>query len=170
MKNIAFLETLIGLKEDGGGNNTFKESNPLYALLKDAGQKDGEAYCSYLQEAAHVKAYPEKEAYLRKVFSANCVQTAKNLVADGTIPLSMPRVGNLVIFADYKNGIPTGKGHMAAVSMVGPDGYQTIDGNTTAGGARETGSTGGVAKVNRKVKAFNPNGLNEIGFFNLGLE
>jgi hypothetical protein len=179
MKSISIAEKYIGLKEDGGSNNLFKDGNPLKMLLSAAGQKEiikhgrveGEAYCSYFQEGVHVEAYPEKTEWLRRTWSANCVEHAKNLHKEGIIPVARPFVGALVIFAEYKDGKPTGKGHEALVILVAPEGqYVSIDGNTTAGGARETGSTGGIAKVNRKLGAFNPNGLNEIGFYDLNLE
>lgn len=179
MKSITVAEKYLGLKEDGGANNLFLDTNPLKKLLSDAGQREivknghveGEAYCSYFQEGVHVEAYPEKTVWLRKVWDANCVNCARNFIKEGILPLSRPFVGAVVIFAEFKEGVATGKGHQALVILVAPDGsYVSLDGNTTAGGARETGSTGGIAKVNRRLGAFNPNGLNEIGFYDLNLE
>lgn len=159
MRQIEIAKKYVGQKELSG--NVFKDDTELGRKLHEAGQKNGEAWCAYLQEAIFCEAFPEKNKDLRKLFSASAVQTYKNFKESGEYDChDKPRVGDLVIWQKYAEGKPTWQGHAGIVTRVEGDVFHTIEGNTNSSGGREGDS---VAEKTRK-KAFQVNGLNVLGF------
>jgi hypothetical protein len=155
MKQIEIAKKYIGQKEKPG--NDFDTNTPLGKILKEAGQKDGEAWCAYFTEAIFVET-------LRVLFSASTVQTFHNFKNAGYEISDIPKVGTLVIWQRYKNGLPTWAGHAGIVTKVNPDGsFVTIEGNTNSTGSREGDSVQEKVRQNRRVE----NGLNILGFITI---
>ena len=168
MKAIDISRVFIGEKEKRGNAGFF---NPkLQLIMTEAGHRAGEAWCCYFCEAVFCEAaqqagHEEREKELRKLFSANCVQTFRNFVKSGKYKVSKtPIAGALVIFQKMKQGLPTSSGHAAIVEDVAPGGdtthFTTIEGNTNSSGSREGDS------VQRKKRSTKPmiNGLSVLGF------
>jgi hypothetical protein len=163
MKQIDIAKKYVGQKELAG--NVFTNESELGRKLHEAGQKNGEAWCAYLQEAIFCEAFPEKNKELRKLFSASAVQTFKNFKEAGYDCHEKPKVGDLAIFQKYVDGKPTWQGHAAVVTDVSSQTtYKTIEGNTNTGGSREGD---GVYPKDRNT-AFKENGLNVLGFVTIG--
>lgn len=159
MKQIDTAKKYIGQKE--GAGNKFDENTPLGKILKEAGHKDGEAWCCYFAEAVFCESFPAQNAELRKLFSASTIQTFQNFKEAGYEVTDIPKVGSLVIWQRYKDGKPTWQGHAALVTKVNPDGsFQTIEGNTNSAGSREGDSV--QEKVRKIIRT--ENGLNVLGF------
>lgn len=155
MKQIEIAKRYLGQKEKP--NNDFDIDSALGKILKDAGHKDGEAWCAYFMEAVFVETY-------RDLFSASTVQTFDNFKKAGYEISDTPKVGWLVIWQTYKGGKPQWSGHAGLVTKVNPDGsFSTIEGNTNSDGGRE--GTSVQEKVRKNVRV--ENGLNILGFINI---
>lgn len=155
MKHIEIAKKFIGQKEKPG--NDFDDNTPLGKILKEAGHKDGEAWCCYFAEAVFVET-------LRSLFSASTVQTFQNFKDAGYEITDIPQVGSLVIWQRYKDGKATWQGHAGIVSKVNQDGsFQTIEGNTNSSGSREGDSVQEKNRSNIKTD----NGLNVLGFIKI---
>lgn len=141
--------------------NVFTEDTELGRKLKEAGHKDGEAWCSYFAEAVFKEAYPFKVKGFDKLFSAGAVKTLKNFRDFGYTVFNAPDPGMLVIWQHYNNGEPSWQGHAGIVIEVLDNGaFVTVEGNTTAAGSREGTS---VQIKTRSLKRVST-GLNVIGF------
>ena len=166
MKAADHAKAYIGEKEKPGNAGFY---NPkLQELMTAAGHKKGEAWCCYFAESMFVEAAAEDEEkvkLLRKLFSANCVQTWKNFVKSPNFKTTqVPTAGALVIFQRVKAGIPTTQGHAAIVTDTMVEGnnkiFRTIEGNTNSTGSRE----GDSVQAKRRSLVPSPNGLNVLGF------
>jgi hypothetical protein len=159
----------LGDKEQTG--NKFTDDTKLGKRLHEAGQKDGESWCSYFAESVWVDAYKiygraDISKKLEKMFSANAVSTFENFYKSPLKTDNTPKVGSLVVFKNYKNGMPVRNGnwftgHIAIVENVTLKGIYTIDGNSNSQGGREGIE---VARIFRKVDFNAANGLRCIGF------
>jgi hypothetical protein len=159
MKQIEIAKTFLNQKEMPG--NTFDESSPLGRLVKNAGQRDGEAWCAYFCEGIFCEAFPMKDKELRKLFSASAVKTFENFKEAGYDCHERPRIGDLVIWQRYENGVKTWKGHAGLVINVLANGsFETIEGNTNSAGSRE----GDSVQIKIRTMAKRMDGLNILGF------
>jgi hypothetical protein len=159
MKQIDIARKYLGQKELAG--NVFTDQTELGRKLHEAGQKNGEAWCAYLQEAIFCEAFPEKNRELRKLFSASAVQTFKNFKEAGYDCHEKPRMGDLVIFQKFIDGKETWQGHAGLVISVNLNGsFGTIEGNTNSDGGREGDTVAEKLRSNTKKE----NGLNVLGF------
>lgn len=150
-------------QQENPGNKGFKD--PAFdKLMRDVGQRDGEAWCAYFAEMVAKQALPSKFSDLDKYFSGSAVQTFKNF-KEANYPIHVkPEVGDLVIFQNYKNGKPQWSGHAGIVSVVvGDKVFKSIEGNTNNDGSREGYE---VAEKLRKIE-IKKNGLNVLGFVKL---
>jgi len=165
-KILAVALKYLGQSEMPG--NKFTDLTPLGKMLHKAGQKDGEAWCSYFGEGCCVEAYPERKAELEKLFDASAVQTYKNFKDAGFhITSTDPEPGDLAIFQKFIKGVRQWQGHLCIVETVNaPIGFDTIDGNTNVAGSRE-----GTTVMDRKKKSFkfNPDGLSLLGFIRISI-
>lgn len=164
MRIIDTARLFLGQKELPG--NKFDPNSELGKLLHAAGQKDGEAWCSYFGEAICTKAYPEKAHELQKLFSASAVATFKNFVAADFTITAIPIPGALVIWRRYEKGKPMWQGHLGIVTEVQEAGFKSIEGNSNAQGSRDSDS---VVENFRTVK-FKPDGITVMGFVDLNFE
>lgn len=153
--------TYLGLKEDK--NNRFEKDSLLGQILHKAGQKDGEPWCCYFQEGIFCKAFPHKDAELRKLFSANCVETFYNFLRSRKYKVvSYPVPGALVIWQNVKGGVIQMTGHAGlCVRAISRTQFNSIEGNTNEAGSRE-----GVMVAEKLLRstARTENGLNVLGF------
>lgn len=162
-KIITVAREFLGQCEKPG--NVFDETTELGRMLHKAGQKDGEAWCSYFCEGVFCKALPESEEWFRKYFSASVLKTMENFMDAGVTMHSIPKVGDIMIMEQLKGGKRTGRGHMALVVSTKATGqFNTIDGNTSDGNERE-GKWVAEKKNRRVIKV--ENGLNIVGFLSL---
>lgn len=162
MKQIEIAKRYLGEKELT--NNTFSDNTELGRKLHEAGQKNGEAWCSYFSEAVFCEAFPYKNPELRKIFSASAVHTFKNLKDAGYDVHDIPQAGDLVIWQRFENGVPQWTGHAGIVVRVNSDGsFFTIEGNTNEDGERE--GTTVAEKLRKNIKR--DNGLNILGFIRI---
>lgn len=152
MKHLEIAKKLIGQAEKPG--NDFDEDTYLGRILKEAGHKDGEAWCAYFAEAMFVET-------LRALFSASAVQTFQNFKKAGYEISDTPKVGWLVVWQRYKDGKPTWQGHMGIVTCTNEDNsFESVEGNTDKAGSRTGGSVQENPHTLKKVE----NGLNVLGF------
>lgn len=159
MRQIEIAKEFLNHKESEG--NAFDENTPLGRMLKLAGHRDGEAWCAYFQEAIFCEAFPFKDKELRKLFSASAVKTFENFKEDGFDCHQRPRVGDLVIWQRYENGVPTWKGHAGVVINILSNGsFEAIEGNTNSAGSRE----GDSVQIKIRTLAKRNDGLNVLGF------
>lgn len=155
MKQIEIAKKYLGMKEELG--NKFDPKSPLGKILKDAGHKDGEAWCALFTEAVFVEK-------LRELFSSSTVQTFHNFKDAGYEISDVPKVGSLVIWQRYKDGKATWAGHAGIVTKVNSDGsFVSIEGNTNSAGSREGDSV--QEKVRKNIRT--DNGLNILGFIRI---
>lgn len=136
MNAIEVAREFIGQKEKPNNGGFY---NPrLQKLMDKAKHKEGEAWCCYFAEAVFCEAYPEREEELRELFSANCVQTAKNFEAAGYDVGLIPVEGALVIWQRFVNGRPTTSGHAGILEIAQNNtSFISIEGNTNEAGSRE---------------------------------
>lgn len=162
MKQIEVAKKYVGQKEKPG--NDFDLDTPLGRLVKEAGHKDGEAWCAYAMEGVFCEAFPAKNAELRQLFSASAVQTFNNFQDAGYDIHDIPKVGDLVIWQRYKDGKKTWQGHMGMVTKVESTGaFYTMEGNTNSKGSRE----GNAFQEKLRKRIMTDNGLNIMGFITI---
>lgn len=164
MKQIEVAKKYLGQKEKPG--NDFDLDTPLGRMLKEAGHKDGEAWCVYAMEGIFCEASPAQNEELRALFSASAVQTYHNFKEAGYDAHDFPRAGDLVIWQRYKDGKPTWQGHAGLVVKVDSTGaFYTYEGNTNSAGSRE--GTVFTEKLRKRIKT--DNGLNILGFITVSI-
>lgn len=155
MKQIELGRSYIGQAEKPG--NDFDLDTKLGRILKEAGQKDGEAWCCYFAEAIFVET-------LRALFSASTVQTFLNFKQAGYEISETPKVGWLVIWQHYKDGKALWSGHAGICTVANPDNsFFAVEGNTDKKGSR----TGGSVQENSHTLTRVQTGLNVLGFVNI---
>lgn len=162
MTPIEVALSFLGATEKPNNGGFYNER--LQALMTTAGHKPGEAWCCYFMEACFCEALKEREAELRKIFSASCVTTFNNFQAAGYTITKVPFVGALGILRKYKDGEPTWQGHAILVlEVIDQLHYRSIEGNTNASGSRE----GTLVGVQPRSTKFRSNGLNLMGFIKI---
>lgn len=82
---------------------------------------------------------------------------------------SRPQIGYVAVWAKYKDGKPTGKGHVGVVtglSSTDMTSFESREGNTSgAPGERIVNDGGGIHTKNRKIESNDPN-FKLLGFIN----
>lgn len=154
----------VGMTELPG--NRFTDETSLGRMLKAAGQKDGESWCCYFCEGVMVEAFPQFEKILRKLFSANCVQTLKNFEKAGFPILPLPKVGTVMIMQRMVNGQPQTKGHAGIpYKLLNSWEFECIEGNSNDEGGREGYEVAHQPKRQTKKDVWN--GLKIVGFIDI---
>lgn len=162
MKQIEVAKKYIGMSEAPG--NRFDENSILGKALHNAGQRDGEAWCSYFMEAVFCEAFPGKNMELRRLFSASAVKTYENFIASDYDVHHDPKPGDLAIWQRYKAGVKQWQGHAGIVIEVNKDhSFKTIEGNTNKAGSREGESV--QEKLRKQI--YVSDGLNVLGFITI---
>jgi len=166
MKIIDVARKYLNQKEEA--RNVFNIDTPLARLVKQAGQKNGEAWCCYFAEGVCVEAYPEKREILTTLFSASTIKTFENFRAAGFVISPVPVLGAIVIWQRWQDGVKTWKGHAGIVSKVvtATRVFFSIEGNTNSAGSRE----GDSVQEKERLITHRETGLNVLGFINLQYE
>ena len=155
MKQIEIASKYLGQKEKKG--NDFDEDTPLGKILKAAGHIDGQAWCAYFAVSIFVET-------LRAFFSASTVQTFHNFKNAGYEISDIPKVGYLVIWQTYKQGVAQWSGHCGIVTkVVDETTFVSIEGNTAESGGREGNSVQEKVRTTTRTE----NGLNVLGFIKI---
>ena len=144
------------------GNAGFR-SEEMERLMREVGWRSGDAWCVYF---AKLMWYLEAPEWLKpKILSAisgNSQQTWANVNNDPAFVVSnIPRSGDLVIWQNYKNGVPQPTGHAGIVKRFGVNDFVAIEGNTNTLGSSEGYE---VAEKVRKYDFDKTNGLVLKGF------
>lgn len=125
----------IGQKEILG-NKGFVDP-AFQAEMLEEGFHVGYAWCMLFCRVVYVNSYPEKTAELRKLFVPGVLNTYRNLKKASYPIAELPQIDALVIWAQVKDGQETGFGHAGIVTSLTPDGFKSIEGNTSGEGVRE---------------------------------
>lgn len=160
MKPAEEARKYIGQKEILG-NKGFQ--NPaMEAEMREEGWRTGYAWCMVLCRVVFVNAFPAMSAELRKLFVPGVLNTFRNLKKAAYPIAELPQVDALVIWAQVSEGVQNGFGHAGIVSEITPEGFKSIEGNTSSPGVRE----GWVVKENahKMSEKSKTNGLKLIGF------
>jgi len=157
----AFAKALVGQKETEG--NSGFSSALLEKQMKEVGWQEGDQWCVYFAKLVWYQKAPDwLKPKIKKDISGSSQYTWDAVSKDPTYKVSKtPKVGDMVIWQSYNNGSPLWSGHAGIVTKVGINSFQTVEGNTNAGGSRE-GYT-----VAEKVRTYNydaNNGLRLKGF------
>lgn len=164
MRPSEFVKQFVGQKELPG--NVFQSTSVIGKLLHASGQKDGQAYCAYTQEAVYKECYPEKFDELDKLFDASAVKTFKNF-RDAGYPIgSMPRVDCLVVWQKYIDGKADWRGHCGCVTSAQGQKFESFEGNTGSSDPRE--GDGFYIKTHNAEFGYSvTNGLRLLGFIQI---
>lgn len=146
---------------NSGFNNSIFE-----AKMVAVGFQEGHAWCAYFTELVFKEAYPQFAKELDKLFSASTIATFRNFKNAGYRISLEPQPDNLVIWQNYKDGVPQATGHAGIVSWVDIDKwhFRSIEGNTSSKGVREGYIVG---EQSRKVLANVNDGLKVLGFITI---
>jgi len=140
------------------------EDPKFEALMKKTGWKMGEAWCAYFIEAVLITAGLDEHA---KVISASAVQTWNNCTKSNLFEIhSVPQIGDIIIWQNYKDGKSQWSGHAGYIVGVGKGMLATAEGNTDSEGGREG--------IEVAIKIRNPldkpqNGLRVLGFLGINI-
>jgi len=131
-------------------------------LMKLTGWQMGEAWCTYFIEAILITVGLKEHA---KVISAGAVQTFNNCKVSPLFKIhSVPEVGDIVIWQNYKDGKPDWSGHAGICVAMGKGLLVCVEGNSNAEGAREGIE---VAIKLRNPQIMSQNGLQILGFIGI---
>jgi hypothetical protein len=152
-------------KEDTKGNSGFKDELFEKEMI-DRGWPRTHAWCAYFAELVYFKAIP-REIWAKSkydlIFSGSAVQSWRNFKLEKFNISDVPRIGDLVVWQNYKNGKPHWTGHMGIVIEVMKDRktFASVEGNTN-----DKGGGGGyiVWAKDRKYPDHRDDGLNLLGF------
>lgn len=143
-------------------SNKFTDETELGSKLHKAGQKDGEAWCAYFVEVCLKDAFPEKIVEWDALCNASAVTTFNNFL-NAAYPMGhKPAPGWLVAWQSYKDGVPGWTGHIGIVESLTPNGWISVEGNTSESGSREGVKVGRVTHFLPKEPV--NNGLRLMGF------
>lgn len=118
------------------GNKGFLDKKFEAEMIEEGFQK-GYAWCMLFCRVVYVNCYPENTKELRKLFVPGVLNTYRNM-RDAAYPIGeLPQIDALVIWAQVKAGKETGFGHAGIVTALTPDGFRSIEGNTSGDGVRE---------------------------------
>lgn len=156
-------------QEELEGNSGFK-NDKFQQKMEAVGWDKGQAWCAYAGELVWKEGYGKCDSSvieeLDKLFSANAVRTFENFRDAGWEISKTPEMGDLVIWAYYKQGNPKmiGEwtlGHLGIVTAVASLFFLSMEGNTNSQGGRE-----GIeyAEMKRGFSWNAENGLRLLGF------
>jgi hypothetical protein len=157
-------------KEEVKGNMGFKD-DIFEQKMEAVGFEKGQAWCSYFAELAWREAYGNFNSLLDnildKLFSANAVKTWENFKKCKKFKTGIvPEVGDLVVWAYYRNGEPKKNGiwtlgHIGVITKPEQLYFYSMEGNTNSQGGREGIE---VAEKKRDYDFYKNNGLRLLGF------
>jgi len=166
---VKYAELFNGLKETGENEGWediyFEEIDSTFQdLMVAVGWKSGHAWCAYFAELVWKLAYQDHPLVieLNNLFSASAVQTWKNFSKSDFRTSSVPFVGDVIAWRNYKRGKAQWTGHLGIVTQVDGRVITTIEGNIGSHSDREGDQVGmRVRTISFDKKS---NGLNLLGF------
>jgi len=162
-----FIKQFIGQKELP--SNKFTDETLMGKLLHAAGQKDGEAYCAYTQEAIFKECFPEKRSELNVLFDASAVKTFRNFEKAGYSISLIPQLDHLVVWQKYINGQPDWRGHCGCVVSIRGEHFDSFEGNTSSGVGDIREGDGFFIRSHNAAGSYSvKNGLRLLGFVKIG--
>jgi hypothetical protein len=142
MTIIDVARSFVGIHEEA--NNSFDPNTPFGKLIKEAGHKDGESWCSYASEVIAKKAYPEKFNQFDILFSAGAVATFNSFKRAGYEISNTPKEGWLVVWQKWVwdkikcRPVEHWQGHVGICTVNVDDvRFHSVEGNTSDVGSRE---------------------------------
>jgi hypothetical protein len=144
-------------KKEKPGNSGFED--PIFEEdMKAIGWVKGYSWCALFAKMIFNKSKPGPYILL---FNPGAVKTFNNFKANKYQISSVPVLGALVIWQEYKNGVADWHGHAAIVSQViDSKTFYSIEGNTSGLGSRN----GDRVFEHKRTTEIKPNGLNVMGF------
>ena len=157
----AFAKAMVGQKEVSG--NMGFQNEQFERLMKEVGWNEGDQWCVYFAKLTWYEKAPEwLKPKIKKSISGSSQTTWENVSKDPAFVVSkMPKVGDMVIWQSFKNGVGQWSGHAGIVTKVGFNDFKTIEGNTNDAGSREGYI---VAEKDRTFNFDTNNGLRLKGF------
>ena len=160
-KIIKVSKAFIGQQEKSG--NTGFQNAEMEKLMAEVGWRSGDAWCVYFAKLMWFTVAPEwLKPKIKSTISGSSQQTWARVNGDPAFVVSrIPRVGDMVIWQTYKNGVGQSTGHAGIVKRFGVNDFKSIEGNTNQAGGSE-----GI-EVAEKTRTYNydtNNGLRLKGF------
>lgn len=161
MRIKAFATAMVGQKEITG--NMGFQSLEFENMMKEVGWNEGDQWCVYFAKLTWYQKAPDwLKPKIKKAISGSSQTTWDTVTKDPAFVTSkIPKVGDMVIWQSFKDGVGQWSGHAGIVTKVGFNGFTTIEGNTNDAGSRE-GYT--VAVKDRTFNYDANNGLRLKGF------
>jgi hypothetical protein len=149
MKKAAEIALKYVGQQEKINNSGFKDEN-FEARMDKVGWQFGQAWCAFFAELVWKEAFPEKFKELDHLFNGGAVATWNNFSKNSDFVCDkVPEPGALVIWQNYKNGMPHWTGHVGIVVSVSETSIISVEGNTNSKGGRE-----GV-EVAKKIRPLN---------------
>ena len=157
----AISKAFIGQQEISG--NLGFQSAEMQRLMEEVGWDPGDAWCVYYAKLVWYLSHPKfLQPAIMKYISGSSQKTWANVNNNNVFVVSKyPKVGDIVIWQTYKNGVGQSTGHAGIVERVGVQDFGTTEGNTNSSGGNEGYI---VAEKNRTYDFTNNNGLRLKGF------
>lgn len=164
MKVIDIAKTYLG-KLEKTGNSGFQDTNFENEMVALGEWQKGYSWCCCFTQLCFRKAYPELTVELKKLFDPGTINTFQNFKKAGYIISSVPTVGSLVIWQDYKAGKGTDRGHAGIVTEVLSNfTFKSIEGNTFGDKPSRNGDR---VAIHTHSTGHKPEGLNVLGFITI---
>jgi hypothetical protein len=168
---IAYAKRKLGFKEVKG-NMGFED--PVFdTIMRQNGFQDSWAWCMLFTKSCYtVPTFSGKSKVLPAVEKAFTPGAVKSYYNAASMPDSFyarnaadPKVGDIIIWQNYKNGKAHWTGHAALIVKVNGAIVETIEGNTNSQGGREGFEVAEMSGVKRHDLNHAPiaNGLNFLG-------
>jgi len=154
------------------GNLGFKDPT-FWKLMRAVGFQLEHPWCAYYGELVWTAAYQSIGAHdvvkkLSKLFSASAVQTLKNFEKAGYVVNKTPKIGSLVIWQTYKNGVSWWTGHLGIIIDIAGTYFKTSEGNTSKSAYDRDGGSVWEKEYFNYLQMFEvKNGLRLVGFVHL---
>lgn len=134
-KATDFAESWVGITEIGK-NKAFSD-NVFEQMMKNVGWKSGEEWCMYFAKAVHYDTFKKDRDNIKRILNGSTQRSWKNVGNDGTgtykqVTSGRPQLGDIAI---WQRTTDKSKGHAAIVVKDLGDYFETVEGNTSAGGA-----------------------------------
>ena len=142
-------KAFIGQQEKSG-NAGFK--NPeMERLMREVGFRSGDAWCVYFVKLMWFTVVPEwLKPKIKTAISGNSQETWAKVSNDPAFVVShIPRIGDIAIWQNYKNGVGQLSGHAGIVTKVHINDFETVEGNTST----ITGTSEGI-EVAEKTRTY----------------
>ena len=130
-----FAQKWVGITEVGA-NKAFSD-NVFEQMMKNVGWKSGEEWCMYFAKAVHFDTFKDDRDNIKRILNGSTQSSWKNAGNDTTgtykqVKSGRPMMGDIAI---WQRTTAPSKGHAAIVIKDMGDYFETVEGNTSGGGA-----------------------------------